>query len=189
MMQERTSLVHHAYHTVVIGTGTVGLISALCALGHRQTNTEHGKIAIIADRLDEIGLRQQVLWIQQDVFDFIQHLTGRKLMQDFIDANTITVDKKDGYYITTGDLERLLYNALKTHPINHYDLIQSEKITKKTKDQDAIKVDLERKSIEITVTTVNTLVYEEDSYPRMSLQFERLVVADGAKRSIFSGKA
>jgi len=50
-----------SYHTVAVGSGPVGLLSALSALQHCNPGE---KVAILADRREELGVRQQVLWIQ-----------------------------------------------------------------------------------------------------------------------------
>ncbi len=48
------------------------------------------KIAIVADRIEELGVRQQVLWVQKDVFDFMEGLAGYDVMYRYITDLTIT---------------------------------------------------------------------------------------------------
>lgn len=65
------------YETVLIGSGPVGLLSTLAALKFAEKDN---KVALIADRKEELGIREQVLWIQQDVYDFVKSLVGAELI-------------------------------------------------------------------------------------------------------------
>lgn len=134
------------YDTVVIGSGPVGLMAAASALKHRQ---EGKKVAIVADRVEELGVRQQVLWVQQDVFSFMEDLAGRELIWQYIENLSITEDPEEGYYITTGDFEQLFYDVLRVKYREgvDYDLIRSQKIGPRQRAADEIKFDLENRTI------------------------------------------
>ncbi|MCH9757312.1 MAG: hypothetical protein K0U37_09010 [Gammaproteobacteria bacterium] len=173
------------YNTVVIGAGPIGLLSALCALKECEDSDE--KVAIVADRIDELGMRQQVLWIEEDVFQFMQNIVGSELMQEYI-ANLALTEATGGagYYITTGDLERLFYDALREYERGvQYDLIQSEKIRPGKAVSDSIQIDLDESTISLQGLSCNDACYSSDnSAQTVTLSFKHLVAADGAKRSI-----
>lgn len=90
-----TRILPTPYNTVVIGAGPIGLMAAICALKHAEGGE---KVAIVADRIEELGVRQQVLWIQEDVFAFIKDIAGARVVQKYIEDLSITEDPDEGYY-------------------------------------------------------------------------------------------
>ncbi len=170
-----------SYHTVAVGSGPVGLLAALSALQHCKLGE---KVAILADRKEELGVRQQVLWIQEDVFQFVKKLVGEELMDQYMAELAITEDEEDGYYLTTGDFEKLLYAALSEYTIGeHYDFIEVQKIAPPQKITDAIQVDKENSVISVQGLAVNN-VKLGDGPQTCSLNFKHLVAADGARRTV-----
>ena len=170
------------YNTVVIGAGPIGLMAAVCALKHSEASE---KVAIVADRMEELGVRQQVLWIQEDVFAFIKDIAGAAVVQKYIDDLSITEDPHEGYYITTGDLERLFYDVLSSHYTAgvDYDVFQSQKLAPSQKPDELIQVDLDNRCVSITGLACNNSCFE--SGPKsIPLKFKYLIAADGAKRSL-----
>lgn len=170
------------YFTVVIGTGPIGLLSGLSALRYCD---ETEKIAIVADRLDELGIRQQVLWIQKDVYDFIKDVVGNELMQRYIESNAIYEDLEEGYYITTGDFEQLCFDALSVQYTmgEHYDLYQSKKITSDEDLTKNLQIDLKGHRIKMAFLACNDQQFPREGQMR-TLCFKYLTAADGAKRSV-----
>ena len=170
------------YNTVVIGAGPIGLMAAVCALKHSEASE---KVAIVADRMEELGVRQQVLWIQEDVFAFIKDIAGAAVVQKYIDDLSITEDPHEGYYITTGDLERLFYDVLSSQYTAgvDYDVFQSQKLAPSQKPDELIQVDLDNRCVSITGLACNNSCFE--SGPKsIPLKFKYLIAADGAKRSL-----
>ncbi len=179
------------YSSVIVGSGPVGLLSTLAALKHSPDEA----VALLADRKDELGVREQVLWIQQDVYDFIKSLVGEELMTQYEDELAITKDgdydpldpqKAYGYFITTGDLERLAFAALQDQyeEGTDYDIIDTKKIAARENSADVIKIDKAKKTITVLAEGMNgekAVAAEE-----ITLKFKYLVAADGAKRSIAS---
>ncbi|RUR12313.1 hypothetical protein [Legionella sp. km772] len=170
-----------SYHTVAVGSGPVGLLSALSALQHRKPGE---KVAVLADRREELGVRQQVLWIQEDVFQFIKKMVGEDLINRFMDELAITEDEEDGYYLTTGDFERLLYIALSEYTQGEdYDFIDVQKIAPKQKITDAIQINKEQQVISVQGLAINGVPIE-GAPKTCSLNFKNLVAADGARRTL-----
>lgn len=151
------------YQTVVVGYGPVGLAAALVAASHCEASE---RVAILADRRDEKGVRQQVLWIQEDVYNFLKKYTnkpepdgGESNLMDQLEKQGKMRDagiypellylaegelvegtkfrraaeqtvKMGGYYITTGELEALLDEAMLSnkHLRDKIDIFDVEKI-------------------------------------------------------------
>ncbi|KTD62367.1 hypothetical protein [Legionella shakespearei] len=168
------------YQTVAIGTGPIGLAAALSALRHCKQNE---KVAIVADRLEELGIREQILYIDQDVLDFLTKLVGTDLIELYKAELTITPGKQSGFFITTGDLEKLLFTALKNNYQEgvHFDLFQAKKIGPGQKSADAIQID--QQNTTITMQTIGTNG-KSTAPTETTLKFKYLIGADGAKRSI-----
>jgi len=185
------------YHTIVVGSGPIGLLSALSALKHCKPPE---KVALLADRYEELGVRQQVLIINRDVFDFMQNLVGEELMNKYIAEAAITEDPhspnpaKKNHFITTGDMERLFHDALKKNYVQgeHFDLIETAKIPVPRKDESIdyskkIQVNTKQSVISVGAKKINGVTYECDDTVKelnCSLGFQNLVCADGAKRSV-----
>ncbi|RUR12796.1 hypothetical protein [Legionella sp. km772] len=178
------------YSSVIVGSGPVGLLSTLAALKHASSTDV---VALLADRRDELGVREQVLWIQQDVYDFIEGLVGKELMTQYRSELAITEDgdydednplKPHGYFITTGDLERLAYAAL-TEQYEEgvdYDIIDTKKIAAHEDSADVIKINKREKTILVKAEGMNG--ERDGKVHNIALKFNNLVAADGAKRSI-----
>ncbi len=171
------------YTAVIIGTGPIGLLAALATLADKQ-NTETGpKVAILADRFNELGVRQQVLWVKDDVFEFIQSLVGDQLIAHYFTDHSIVKDPEEGYYFTTGALELLCFDAL-TMQYNagvDFDLFYAKKIDRSNMDD--LKIDTENASLQFQSHGCN-----ETQHPHLTttetLSFKYLIAADGAKRTI-----
>ncbi|MGL5742679.1 MAG: hypothetical protein ACRCXC_09105 [Legionella sp.] len=139
-MQSKLETVN--YFTVALGAGPSGLLATLSALKFCPRDS---KVALIGDRIEERGIREQILWIEVDVFDFIEKMVGTDLVRSYVTSMEITEKyektEKKGYFITTGDLEKLLYEGLQEQYTQgvHYDVIQSEKIATGVEPKDKIK--------------------------------------------------
>ena len=96
----------------------------------------------------------------------------------------VTEDEEDGYYLTTGDFERLLYVALSEYTLGtDYDFIDVQKIGPKQSITDAIQIDKESQVISVKGLSHNNTPL--DGAPKTcSLNFKNLVAADGARRTI-----
>ena len=171
------------YHTVIVGGGPIGLLGAITALSHCKPGE---KIALLADRIDELGIRQQVLWLQQDVYDYIEKMVGPDFMRKYTADGAIIKDENDGYYITTGTLEKLFYATLEKNRGGACDIIETPKIPATAVSSDYLNIEKKRSMIIVQALRQNgeKLGLNPGEFVSKALCYKYLIAADGAKRSV-----
>lgn len=155
------------YHTVIIGSGPNGLISALVAAKYSGPDE---KIAIVGDRFEERGVRQQVLWLNEDIGQFVKELVTEKHFENFVSQGKIR-DGHPGFYVKTGDLENLLHQAAIDERISSKKI---EWVEAKKTPRNESSMTLGPESI--TITTPNK--------EKRTLAFQNIIDTTGVKRDL-----